>query len=59
MSKEGDAYANYLAWLNSIGMLDQACDPIQYEKVNGSISSTPNNTDAILRNNNAKKDRNK
>lgn len=57
MSKLDAAYAKYLEWLKSVGMLDEACDPIQYEKVSSSIPCTDNNTDAILRNNNRKKDK--
>lgn len=56
MKGPDEIYAEYLAWCvaNKLPPLN----PLQYEKVLRSIPSTPNNTDAILRNNNQRKDKN-
>ena len=56
--KADEIYAEYLEWLKSIGLLNAALNPLQYEEVTASIKTeTPNNTDAILRNNNQRKDK--
>ena len=56
MSKIDDAYCSYVAWSLKIGV--PPLNPLQYEKVVSSIHLPhENNLDAILRNNNPKKDR--
>lgn len=55
MSRLDEAYALYLKWCADNNQ--PALDPLQYEKVTASLPSTPNNIDAILRNNNRKKDK--